>query len=141
MDEKGRDLIFMSNFDKAMLPHYIRCCREAGLHAVIKNNAVDALGRPMDECYAFYVYRSQYNSPEQNKFYDLYIDVEKAYKQILLENGTITQRFADTHFCYLGIEQVYDLKNIEYNEFSPDDTYNLDYTNSIHGEVPDKNTW
>ncbi len=137
-DEK---IVFITNFDAVELPHYKACCEAANIRGIFKDDAVDVFGRKMDGCLAFYVPEEQKDAPELDIFHRLYREIANTYKKMLLESGIITQRFADTHWCYLGIEKVYDFANMTYNEFSPLDGPNLSYVNSINGEVPDKSTW
>ncbi len=125
MKEEIEGYEFIGNFGQEELPHYKVCMNAAGLHPLYSNDAFDAMGNKMDETISCYLPNEEYMTPSHNQFYRLYSQVADTYKAELLKTGKISQEFADTHFCYLGIEKLYDFDNMKDNAISPHDSFNM----------------
>lgn len=128
----SKNMSFVSNFFIEELAHCKKCCEAIGLEAVFDENATDVCGKKLKGSFAMYVNKSD-RGPKIDSFFEYYKEVAETYKQILLDEGKITEAFAKNHFCYLGIEKLYDFNSYKDDRIVPNDFRNL----LTHGD-PDK---
>lgn len=109
MEFDNNEWYLLTNFEKKYVEHIKMSCVYANVSKSdykIEETAYDANGNLLSNHSALFVKKHIYYS-ENNNIFDASFQLQEVYKEMLLSAGLITQDFADTHLCYLGIEKEY----------------------------------
>ena len=112
--------VFLTNFEKKKETHIRACCAIANIDSskyCIEKKALDIYGRLILETYALYINPEIYQS--KTNIFDISHQLQNTYKLALLKAGLITNEFAETHSCYIGIEKELGIK------FNPQQIFQL----------------
>lgn len=130
------NLHFVSNFFNEERAHIAKCCEHIGLEVFFDDCARVGYNEKVEDCFSMYIKNEDVGTEKHELFYDIYIKLADVYKDMLLKEGKITEEFAKNHFCYLGIEKIYDFSTPQAGEILPEDHRNR-ATRGTDGWMPD----